>query len=163
MAMAEKEKKEAYQPGPPSGLATIPYDLPSQESIDILTRLLREFDRRSSNGLDLPPEVVRDIADVAAAFRAIQNALALKDSPLRISGISPLTGAAGARVTITGGNFLRNSTVRFGDKDAAVEVVSLTEIVATAPSGLSGTVSVVVNTLAGSIVRANAFTYPAPY
>jgi hypothetical protein len=66
-------------------------------------------------------------------------------------------------VTITGGNFLRNSTVRFGDKDAAVEVVSLTEIVATAPSGLSGTVSVVVNTLAGSIVRANAFTYPAPY
>src|SRR5918992_3819645 len=157
IVMAEKEKKESYQPGPPSGLATVPYDLPSQESIDTLTRLLREFDRRSANGSPLPPEIERDIADVTAAFKAIQHALALKPSPLRITDISPLTGPAGTSVTITGCNFLRGSTVRFGDKDAHVDVVSLTEICATTPSGPAGAVDVVVKTFAGSAVPVKGF------
>jgi hypothetical protein len=163
-AMAEKEKKETNQPGSPGGLPTALYDVPSQESIDVLIRLLREFDRRSREGAILPPEIEQDIAVVAAAFKSIQNALALRDSPLRISGLSPLAGAAGTRVTITGSNFLTGSTVRFAGRDATdVEVVSLTEIQATAPSGPSGAVDVVVNTLAGSVARVKGFTYPASY
>ena len=159
--MAEKEKKDIFH-GPPTGMPTVDYDLPSQESIDILTRLLREFDRRSANRITLPPEIERDIAMVAAAFKSIQNAVALRESPLRIATIVPETGPAGTRVTITGSNFLTGSNVRFGDRAGGdVDVVSLTEIRATVPPG-SGSVAVTVDTLAGSTVRKKGFTYPTP-
>jgi hypothetical protein len=159
--MTEKDKKDTHQSATQSGPPMGRYDVPNQESIDLLIRLLRDFDRRSEVGSALPPEIERDIAVVIAAFRSIENALALRDSPIRISSIAPSGGPAGTAVTITGSNFLTGSRVRFGNNDANdVSIVSLTEIRATAPSGSPGAVDVVVNTLAGSAVRAQGFTYP---
>lgn len=159
--MTEKDKKDTHQSGTQSGPPAGRYDLPNQESIDLLIRLLRDFDRRSDHGSALPPEIERDLAVVIAAFRSIESALALRDSPIKITSVAPSGGAAGTAVTITGSNFLTGSRVRFGSNDANdVSIVSLTEIRVTAPSGAPGAVDVVVNTLAGSAVRAQGFTYP---
>ncbi len=157
------EKTDRYQPGNQGGPRDGGHELPSQESIDLLTRLLQEFERRSTNGVtDLPPEVERDIAIVAAAFASIESALALGESPITISGVTPSRGTAGGgtRATIAGSHFLPGATVRFGNTAAKdVSVVSLTTIEATTPPGAAGTVDVVVDSLAGSARLARGYTY----
>lgn len=50
-----------------------------------------------------------------------------------ISGSSPASGPAGTNVTISGGNFLGVTTVRFGDRGAAFTVTSSGSISAAAP------------------------------
>ena len=54
----------------------------SQESIDLLIRLLQELERRSGGMGNIPPEVQKDIAVVLAAFDAIKSALGLAGTPL---------------------------------------------------------------------------------
>jgi hypothetical protein len=157
------EKKDSYEPGNPGGPQSGGQKPPSQESIDLLTRLLQEFGRRPTSGLaSLAPEVERDIADVAAVLESIEDGLALRNSPIRISGVTPNGGSAsgGERVRITGSHLLQGATVRFGNNAAKdVSVASLTEIDATTPPGSAGAVDVVVNTLAGSASLARGYTY----
>jgi hypothetical protein len=178
------EKKDSYQAGTQAGTGShasagtqiaagtqtvVPegrfLGLPSQESIDLLTRLLQEFERRANAATStstLTPEVERDIAVVIAAFKAIENALALRPSSIKIDVLDPATGSAtgGTRVKITGSTFLTGARVRFGNNDARdVSIVSLTEIQATTPPGSIGAVDVVVNTLAGSAIKQQGYTY----
>ena len=159
------EKRESYQFANQGGAYTGGQGLPSQESIELLTKLLQEFERRSSSsGTTLPPEVVRDIAAVGAAFESIESALALRASPIDVASVTPSRGTAngGTRVTIAGSHLLPGSTVFFGNTAATdVSFVSLTEIQATTPPGSAGYVDVVVNTLAGSASLARGFTYQA--
>jgi hypothetical protein len=160
------EKRESYQSVGQSVAYGVP-GLPSQESIDLLTKLLQEFERRSTpsgpSGTTLPPEVVRDIAAVGAAFESLESALALRTSPIDVSSVTPNRGpcSGGMRVTIAGSHLLPGSTVLFGNTAATdVSVISLTEIQATTPPG-AGCVDVVVNTLAGSAILARGYTYQA--
>ena len=165
--MPEKpEKRESYQPGNPGGGYGGAQGLPSQESIDLLTKLLQEFERRSAPAATtVPPEVKKDIASVTAAFESIQSALSLGASPIVVSAVKPDRGpaAGGTRVCITGSHLLPGATVRFGNFDAKdVVVVSLTEIQATTPqgpSGYAGQVDVVVTTFGGSASLVRGFTY----
>jgi hypothetical protein len=169
------EKKDSYQPGthqiaqaPPTSIpvpATYPgegHKIPSQESIELLTKLLQEFAKHSqSTTSSVPAEVERDIAVVLAAFDSIKSALGLAESPIAVSGVQPATGGdtGGTRTKILGSHFLPGATVRFGTGVAtSVTVVSLTEIQATTPPGL-GAVDVVVESLAGSGTLTRGYTY----
>lgn len=156
------EKKDIHQLESPGGVQAPGYELASQKSIDLLLRLLEEFQRRSKGGTGVPPEVEKDIAIVAATFESVDSALALRESPITVSGVAPSTGpaAGGTRVTIAGSHFLPGSTVRFGSSAATdVSIVSLKEIAATTPPGAAGAVDVVVETLGGSTRAARGFTY----
>jgi len=78
-----------------------------------------------------------------------------------VTAIAPSTGAAGTPVTITGTGFTSGATVTFGGMAAApVQVLSATEITATAPNG-TGTVDVTVTTAAGTSAAgaADQFTF----
>ena len=60
-----------------------------------------------------------------------------------ISGFSPVSGAVGSSVTVTGTNFTGASSVKFNGQSASFSVVSSTQINATVPNcSASGTVSV---------------------
>jgi hypothetical protein len=159
------EKRDGYGPGSQGGSQEGGPRTPSQESIDLLTRLLQEFSRRSAGGPGgIAPEVQRDIADVVSALESIESALALRASPVTVSGVLPRSGPAsgGTRVTITGTDLLQGATVHFGGHAATdVLVASQTEIRATTPRGSAGTVDVVVNTPAGAARLAGGFTYQA--
>jgi len=170
------EKKDSYQPGTqhiaPTPHTSIPVPgtypvegqkIPSQESIELLTKLLLEFKRHSQGGSTstVPPEVERDVAVVLAAFDSVKSALSLAESPIAVSAVSPATGSdsGSTRTTILGSHFLPGATVRFGNGVAtSVTVVSLTEIQATTPPGL-GAVDVVVESLAGSGTLTRGYTY----
>lgn len=146
-----------------AGLPAKVLGLPSQQSIDLLTRLLQEFERRSESSPTVPPDVARDVAFVNAAFDSVKSALALADRPIVVNGVVPGGGpkAGGTVVTITGSHFLEGAKVRFGT-DEAVNVIhdSLTQIRATSPRVLtSGTVDVFVDSLAGSARLTGGFTY----
>jgi hypothetical protein len=81
-----------------------------------------------------------------------------------ITGLSPASGAAGQKVTITGSDFLSadNTIVAyFGSSPAPTSCPSADECVASAPSGLSGAVSVQVRTETGTS-NAATFSYRAP-
>lgn len=79
--------------------------------------------------------------------------------PPTITSLSPMSGAAGATVTITGTNFVSGATVSFGGTaGTGVTVVSSTQITCTAPSHANGAVSVTVTTSAGTSSAAT-FTY----
>lgn len=157
------EKRDSYQLANQGGTQSAVQEVPSQQSVDLLIRLLRELERRSSStGTALPPDVARDIADVSAAFASIESALALGDSPIVISSPTPSRGpaAGGTRVTITGSGLIQGSTVRFGTAAATdVSVISLSEIQATTPAGSPGPVDVVVDTLGGSAGVKGGYTY----
>jgi hypothetical protein len=165
--MPEKpEKRDSYQPGNPGSGYGGGQGLPSQASIDLLTKLLQEFERRSTPAAtSVPPEVQKDIDAVTAAFESIERALSLGASPVVISAVTPDRGAVagGTRVCITGSHLLPGSTVRFGNTDAKdVSFVSLTEIQATTPPGSAGyasAVDVVVTTFGGSASLARGYTY----
>ena len=150
------DKKENYSPSSP--------EFPTQASVDRLTRLLEEFDRRtnersngSTNGTTtgIPPEVARDIAIVTSAYDSIKKALALEDNPIAVTSSSSLTGppAGGQDVTLEGSHFLPGATVSFGT-NAATDVVvedTLTRIRLKTPAGTVNTsVPIVVRTIAGS-------------
>jgi hypothetical protein len=170
--MPEKpEKKESYQTPAQSGSPYGGHELPSQESIDLLTRLLLELKRgATSNGNNLPPEVERDIAAVGAAFESIKSALELGERPVEVDSVTPPRGPAtgGTKVTIIGSHLLPGSTVRFGNVDAQdVSFVSQTEIRATAPPltppATPGPVDVVVTTFGGSATLPAGYIYqPSP-
>jgi len=162
------EKKDSYQPVYQGGAYGGGQGLPSQESINLLTRLLQEFERRSTPAVTtIPPEVERDIAIVTAAFDSIERALSLRESPIVIDSVTPDRGSAagGTRVTICGSHLLPGATVRFGNGLATdLTVVSFSEIQVTTPPrppGYGGDVQVdvVVNTLGGSATRARGYTY----
>jgi IPT/TIG domain len=162
--MPEKpEKNDNPTTGNQGGIQIVGPELPTQKSIDLLTMLLQELERRYStnNASNLPPEVERDIAVVGAAFDSIESALALAESPMVISTIAPGSGPAGGgtNVTITGSHFLPGATVHFGNSAATnVTVVSLREIRATTPAGPVGPADVFINTLAGS-AASGGFSY----
>ena len=70
-----------------------------------------------------------------------------------ITGISPSSGPAGTQVTLTGTNFLADTsknTVYFNGLKAAIVSATTTKIVVIAPSGTTGNVSVAVNGLTGT-------------
>ena len=80
-----------------------------------------------------------------------------------VTGISPTSGLldGGSAVTITGTNFLGATAVNFGVNSAAFTINSATQITATSPSGVAGTVDVTVATPSGTSI-ANShdqFTY----
>lgn len=161
------EKRDSYQLANQSAAQTAVQEPPSQQSVDLLIRLLQEFERRSTPpGTTVPPEVKRDVGAVGTVFESIEAALVLGASPVAVSGITPPRGSAngGTRVTITGSRFLPGASVRFRDAPARdVTVVSSTEIQATTPAAIpqgdTGAVDVVVETLAGSASLASGYTY----
>jgi hypothetical protein len=164
------EKRDSYAPSDPVEPPTGVQVLATQQSVDLLTSLLQEFERRSqyypvpatTPPSGVRPEVERDIAFVNAGFDSITSALTLRDSPLTVASVNPYRGptTGGTKVTITGSHLLPGAQVRFGVNSAtAVTVISLTEIEAITPPGVPGTVDVVVATLAGAVTAKAAFTY----
>lgn len=155
--------KESPQEELPAAAQVRTFGLPSQQSIDLLTRLLQEFERRSSTSSTVSPEVERDVAFVNAAFDSVKSALALAERPIAVGGVVPGGGpvAGGTAVTITGSHLLAGARVRFGNDEARdVEYVSLTEIRATSPEvKAGGTVDIFVDSLAGTARLKNGFTY----
>jgi large repetitive protein len=85
-------------------------------------------------------------------------------SPLpSISAFAPTTGAAGASVTIFGGNFLSGSKVKFGSaSSASVSVVSTTEITATVPTGATTDPITVTTSQGSTITTSNFYTGTGP-
>ena len=158
MATEQRAGNQSVHQGGTGGGTT----LPSQESIDCLTMLLREFHRRTTpTAEELPPDVKRDVDAVATIVEAIQNALALRPSAMTVTKLDRTHGSpdGGTAVVITGTRFLPGSTVLFGKNLApTVFVASQSEIQVTTPRG-PGVVDVVVNTLAGTARLAQAFTY----
>ena len=156
------EKKDNYPPGTQGGQEGRT-NVPTQESIDLLTRLLQAFNQRAIVTTTTSPEVERDVAFVVAAFRAIHETLALRPSPIRVASLDTTTGpiAGGTSVVITGEGLLPGSSVRFGN-NAATEVthVSISQMRAVTPAaGSAGPVDVVVLTVAGPARLHNGFTY----
>ena len=84
--MPEKsEKKDSYPPVSQSPAVAGGQGLASQESVNLLTKLLQDFERRCPPPVTtIPPEVERDIAIVTAAFDSIKNALLLRENPIEI-------------------------------------------------------------------------------
>lgn len=86
-------------------------------------------------------------------------------SPPTITSSSPSSGvlAGGTTVVITGTNFFGlagASAVKFGTKNASSYVVnSPTQITAVTPSGVSGTVNLLITAVDGTATLSSAFTY----
>jgi hypothetical protein len=157
------DKKDTGPQGSPGSPPIGAHGLPTRESIDLLTRLLQEFDRRCpSPGGNVPPEVERDIAVVSSVLAGIERALKLDESPVTMSSIDPPRGGigGGTRVRIYGSNFLPGSAVRFGGSAATNVVVTSDALVeATTSPSAPGYVDVVVDTMAGSASLPRAYTY----
>jgi hypothetical protein len=78
-----------------------------------------------------------------------------------ITSFTPASGLAGTSVTITGKNFSRAVSVKFGDISAAsYKVNSSTKITAVVGSGSTGKISV--TTLGGTAISSSVFTHNAP-
>ncbi len=74
-----------------------------------------------------------------------------------IFSFSPTHGLPGTNVTIFGTNFFGATKVQFNGVDAVIVSVTATQIVATAPAALTGTISVTAP--AGMAVSAGSFTF----
>jgi alpha-tubulin suppressor-like RCC1 family protein len=112
------------------------------------------------------PVSVEGIRKVAAVSAGGAHMVAYGEPIPIVTGLSPAHGAStgGTSVTISGDNFVAESTVKFGTVEAAaVTVNSPTSITATAPPG-SGTVAVSVTTPSGTSppVAADLYTYVPP-
>jgi hypothetical protein len=83
-----------------------------------------------------------------------------------VAAVSPSSGptAGGTSVTITGANLDNPTAVKFGSNSATIGSHTATQIVATSPAGLPGTVDVTVTTAGGTSATsaADEFTYAAP-
>jgi len=84
-----------------------------------------------------------------------------------VTGINPTSGPAsgGTTVTITGTNFSRDATVKFGSANGLNTIISsTTSMTATAPAGTAGTVDVTVTTGSGTSTTspADQYTYTTP-
>jgi uncharacterized protein (TIGR03437 family) len=112
--------------------------------------------------------VVTAPGGTSAAVAADRFTYTAQGTPPTVTGLSkhrgPTTG--GTKVTITGTNFAGATKVFFGNVAALnFQVISATQIVATAPAHAAGTVDVLVTTPAGTstAVTADRYTYqPAP-
>ena len=92
------DKRESYQPTTTAMASVAANDMPSQRSIDLLIRLLQEFDARSSSTTsNLPPEVERAVAEANAAFDSIKSSLQLLESPVTIAEVCRVVAAGPAR------------------------------------------------------------------
>ncbi|MDP4131478.1 MAG: IPT/TIG domain-containing protein [Bacteroidota bacterium] len=83
-------------------------------------------------------------------------------SPVSITGISPTSGQAGVQVTITGSQFVTDTSkdlVYFNGVRAAVVSARTTTMVVIAPNSTTGPVSVTVN---GNTASGPVFTYTVP-
>ncbi|MES2388879.1 MAG: IPT/TIG domain-containing protein [Bacteroidota bacterium] len=79
-----------------------------------------------------------------------------------ITGFNPVTGGAGATVTITGSNFNGATQVSFNGRTATFVIVDANTITVTVPAGAS-TGPISVTGPAGTATSANSFTFiPAP-
>ncbi|WP_203977173.1 IPT/TIG domain-containing protein [Planotetraspora silvatica] len=101
----------------------------------------------------------RDVSvRTAGGSLTITNAVMLFDTP-EVTDLTPDTGPAGTEVVITGTAFVGSSvTVTFDGVDADFTPNSDTQIIATAPTGPTGEVDVVVTTPGGASA-AVPFTY----
>ena len=136
--------------------------MPTRAEIERLTRLLEEFDRRSSASTTVPPEVETAIAAVSVALKSLENALALQESPIQVTSIDPTSGPEGGmqEVTIVGASILPGTTVTFDDKPARdVQIISPTLIKAKTPPHAEVPVTVIVSTLAGAAALSGKYTY----
>ena len=133
--------------------------------IEVLLRLFNEVQRRANSFTvdDLPEDVKRDIASVAAEFARIDGGLKLA-APPTLTGLTPAAGpsAGSTGVRIRGTNFEPSQpvTVVFAGKAAQnVKVLSPTEIEATTPANAPGAVEVEVITAGGTGRLPGGFTY----
>jgi hypothetical protein len=170
--MPEKsEKKDSYPPVSQTPAVAGGQGLASQESVNLLTRLLQDFERRCQPAVTtIPPEVEKDISIVTAAFDSIKNALTLQENPVEIDSVRPDHGraAGGETITICGSHLLPGATVFFGGAAATeVSFINFSKIEAKAPPrpqasvgyGEQLQVDVVVNTLGGSASLVRGYTY----
>ncbi len=105
-----------------------------------------------------------DVALTTSNGLAILPAAYTYSAPPSISSVNPSSGSTtgGQNVTITGTNFTSASAVTFGGTTASFTIDSSTQITATTPAHVAGTVDVVVTTSDGSATAANAYTYNDP-
>ncbi len=104
-----------------------------------------------------PPAITGDVATAEDVLATFEVALGL--NLIAVTALSPTTGPVGQAVDISGANFGRGATVRFGAEPATrVDFVSGTLIRATAPPGGHGQVDVTV-TAANEAFLPGAFTY----
>jgi large repetitive protein len=107
--------------------------------------------------------IVTTVQGASLASSADQYTYAL---PPMVSSILPSNGlpSGGNTVTIDGESFTGATSVTFGSTPASFTLLSDTEILATAPAGAAGTVSVIVTTPLGSSssVFTSQYTYIAP-
>ena len=116
------------------------------------------------NKLFLPWITVIIFLVIAAACSKSKPSIAIPTPPT-ISAISPVSGAAGTPVTITGTHFsttLSDNTVKFNGVPAVITSATVTQLVTTAPAtGSTGAVTV---TTVDGTATGPVFTYviPAP-
>jgi hypothetical protein len=165
--MPEKEKKDSYLATPSD--AKPPEVTNQQQVVQVLLDLLKEARQRtaSTTTVELPPEVVRDVAFANAEFALIDRGLKM-EPPFTNVRIEPTSGPATVltEVRITGTNFVPPAAIFFNDRQASreatnVTVKSPTEITATAPvrSEGDGQVDVVITTFGGTVRLVNGFRY----
>ena len=80
------------------------------------------------------------------------------DDPPSVTVIDPPRGPAGTQVTITGDGFRSGATVMFDSAEVTASSVTDTQIAATVPSGITGSVPVVVKN-PGGLVTATSLVY----
>lgn len=166
-----KQMAEKKDVGPTSeAYAGAAQNVASQESVNMLIRLLQEFERRTSNRAGtVSPEVERDIDVVDAGIEVIRAALELGDSPMRVDNVFPPNGSkeGDETIRIVGSHFVFGATVRLGTNAAReVRVVGLDTIEVKTPpiertSTAAVTVDVVVDSIIGTAKKVNGFTYNA--
>lgn len=112
--------------------------------------------------------IYRVVATGATAPAAVSNGAALTVNAAlpTVTSVSPASGptTGGTYVTISGSNFSGVTAVKFGSKSATnITVVNTTQITASSPAGMAGTVDVTVTSSGGTSATsaADQFTYSA--
>jgi hypothetical protein len=123
------------------------------------------FGRTSGASFEAP--ISGDYRLFGAGKSTLAELFEAEGPPPAVTRLSAKKGpaAGGTSVTITGTNFTRASTVRFGSTPATSVVVESTRsIIATSPPGTAGRVEVVVDTQNGASAATNKarFTYEGP-
>jgi hypothetical protein len=132
------------------------------------------LDNGSLTAIDVPGATdtqaigINDAGQIVGEYKVVggrgHGFVTVINQPPTITSISPTSGPAGTLVTINGSNFgatQGSSFVSFGTTQASINSWSDTQIIAVAPSGLSGTVPVTVTTTAGTSNGIN-FNFAVP-